>query len=382
MTSLPTSPPVRHDTGTRIDTRLPPEAAPARACGQALLEQQSHLADTLVRRQWALHPELAARHAADGRPTCLEVANDLLSFLAQALQAGRPEMFGDHIAWAKVMLARRGVQAGDLAEHLRMLRELLIEMLPAEAAAAAAAVVDQGLATFPQMPLGVPSFLDPDAPLAALARDHLSLLLRGERATASQRILAAVAAGTPIRMVYLEVFQRTQREIGRLWQLNEISVAQEHYCTAATQLLMSQLYGHIFAGHPGGHQRTGTLVATCVAGDLHEIGVRMLADLFEMAGWNAYCLGGNTPTAAVLQTLDERQAQVLAVSATLGFHVAAVQDLIAQVRADTRFEHVRVLVGGYPFNLSPGLWRDIGADGHASSADEAISLAQGWVSVP
>ena len=361
-----------------LGTALPAESAAAPASGQALLAQQARLASTLVQRQFDLHPEFAVRYGASGRVKALEDANYHLSFLVQALQAGRPEMFGDYIAWAKVMLARRGVQAEDLAEHLRLMRELLLELLPPDAGAAAAAVVDHGLASFPQMPMVVPSFLDPAAPLAALARDHLALLLRGDRGTAGQRILAAVAAGTPIRLVYMEVFQRTQREIGRLWQMNEISVAQEHYCTAATQLIMSQLYPHIFAGP----KHAGTLVATCVAGDLHEIGVRMLADLFEMAGWNAYYLGANTPSSAVLQTLHERQAQVLAVSATLGFHVAAVQDLIASVRADERFAHIKVLVGGYPFNLTPGLWQQIGADGHASTADEAISLAQSWVGPP
>lgn len=359
-----------------------PEDGMAPSPGRALHDQQGHLAGMLVQRQFALHPALAERDGPSSRVKCLEEANYHLSFLAQALQAGRPEMFADYIAWAKVMLARRGVPAEELAAHLHLMRDLLQEQLPVDAAAAAAAVVDQGLATFPQMPLAVPSFLDPAAPLAGLARDHLALLLRGDRATASQRILAAVAAGTPIRLIYMEVFQRAQREIGRLWQMNEISVAQEHYCSAATQLIMSQLYPDIFAGHTGSHRRTGTLVATCVAGDLHEIGVRMLADLFEMAGWNAYYLGANTPSAAVLQTLDERGAQVLAVSATLGFHVAAVQDLIACLRADARFAHVKVLVGGYPFNLAPGLWQQIGADGHASTADEAISLAQDWVDVP
>ncbi len=183
-------------------------------------------------------------------------------------------------------------------------------------------------------------------------------------------------AGTPVRMVYMEVFQRTQREIGRLWQMNAISVAQEHYCTAATQMIMSQLYPQIFSGST---QRVGTLVATCVAGDLHEIGVRMLADLFELDGWNAYYLGGNTPSDAVLQTLAEQQAQVLAVSATLSVHVPAVQDLIERLRADPQLAHVRVLVGGHSFNLAPGLWQQIGADGHAGTADEAIGLARRWV---
>ena len=37
-------------------------------------------------------------------------------------------------------------------------------------------------------------------------------------------------------------FEPVQHEIGRLWQINHISVAHEHYCTSVTQMIMSELY--------------------------------------------------------------------------------------------------------------------------------------------
>ena len=63
-------------------------------------------------------------------------------------------------------------------------------------------------------------------------------------------------------------------------------MAQEHYCTAATQLIMSQLYPYIFTTGKNGR----VLVGTCVSGDLHEIGVRMVSDFFEMEGWDTFYL--------------------------------------------------------------------------------------------
>jgi methanogenic corrinoid protein MtbC1 len=149
-------------------------------------------------------------------------------------------------------------------------------------------------------------------------------------------------------------------------------VAQEHYCTAATQLIMSQLYPHVFAGA----RRSGcSLVATCVAGDLHEIGVRMVSDFFEMEGWDTFYLGANTPTASLLRTLEERRADVLAVSATMTFHLRAVQELIAAVR-ERKGDQIKILVGGYPFNLAPDLWRIVGADGVGRNALESVVVAE------
>jgi methanogenic corrinoid protein MtbC1 len=153
--------------------------------------------------------------------------------------------------------------------------------------------------------------------------------------------------------------------------MNLLSVAQEHYCTAATQLIMSQLYPHIFETEKNGR----TLVATCVAGDLHEIGVRMVADFFEMEGWDTFYLGANAPTACVLETLAERRADVLAISATITPHVRAVAGLIAAVRSSPAGRDIKIMVGGYPFNIAPDLWRRVGADAGARDALESIAVA-------
>jgi methanogenic corrinoid protein MtbC1 len=207
--------------------------------------------------------------------------------------------------------------------------------------------------------------------LTALAQRYLDALLQGERHAANDMILDTVEQGTSIRNIYLYVFQPAQREVGRLWQTNQISVAQEHYITAATQLIMSQLYPRIFSSEKSGLR----LVATCVGGELHEVGIRMVADFFEMEGWDTTYLGANTPTAGVLDMLADRQADVLAISATMTPHVSAVAELIASVRASDAGHEVRIMVGGYPFNLSPDLWRRLGADACAQDAQQAVLVA-------
>ncbi|MDZ7776615.1 MAG: hypothetical protein U5L09_13885 [Bacteroidales bacterium] len=54
---------------------------------------------------------------------------------------------------------------------------------------------------------------------------------------------------------------------------------------------MSQLYPYIFNS-----QRVGkSMVAATVGGELHEMGIRMVADFFEMEGWDTWYLGANAP---------------------------------------------------------------------------------------
>ena len=146
----------------------------------------------------------------------------------------------------------------------------------------------------------------------------------------------------PIREVYLQIFQPCQRELGRLWQVGEITVAQEHYCTAATQLIMSQLAPRLFTTARNGRRA----VIACVAGEAHEVGTRMIADLLELDGWDTIFLGGNVPVKSVVQTLVEHRADLLASSATMMYHLPAMIDLIAAVRAEPGCAALKVMVGG------------------------------------
>jgi methanogenic corrinoid protein MtbC1 len=208
--------------------------------------------------------------------------------------------------------------------------------------------------------------------LSKLAREYLDLLLRGERNAAVKLILDVVEGGVSVREIYLQVFQPAQHEIGRLWETDSISVAQEHYCTAATQLVMSQLYSYVFSSEKIGR----ILVAACVGGELHEIGIRMVADFFEREGWDTHYLGANTPVQGIVQMIETAKADILALSSTIPFNITALRELIAEVKASDYGESIPVMVGGRPFNLIPELWKKVGADGYAPDALAALGTAE------
>ncbi|HYO78079.1 MAG TPA: cobalamin-dependent protein [Thermoanaerobaculia bacterium] len=334
----------------------------------AIRTHLDELASAITDRHFAAHPEVMARYPEVGRQRCLEDARFHLQYLAIALDSGSPEMFTDYIAWAKVMLATRKVPADDLAENLRIIASTLGEQTHTEAIRYINIAIEQ----LPSMRDDVPSLLDPRAPLWRLASEYLNALLRGSRADAMKAVTTAVESGTPIRDVYREVFEPVQQEIGRLWQMNQITVAQEHYCTAATQHIMTQLYGHVF----GGDKHEGRAVAMCVGGELHEIGLRIITDLLELQGWQTWYLGASVPPIAAVQLCVDQKADVLLVSATLPPHLATVGEVIRAFRARAELAHAKVIVGGRAFLNTPELWRRIGADGYAANADDCLELLE------
>jgi len=339
--------------------------------GKAIRAQRDVIAEKVVARQYALKPERWQSYGNVGREKSVRDVGYHLSYLAEAIARADPRLFVEYVGWAQVLFANLGFGGDVLVTTLKCMDDALAQILPAEMIGVVRTTLQAGLQHAHAAPGSIPSFLTSDHTLTALAQRYLDALLQGERHAANDMILDTVEQGTPVMDIYLYVFQPVQREVGRLWQTNQISVAQEHYITAATQLIMSQLYPRIFRSEKSGRR----LVATCVGGELHEIGIRMVADFFEMEGWDTIYLGANTPTAGVLDMLADRKADVLAISATMTPHVSAVAEMIARVRASDAGREVRIMVGGYPFNLSPDLWRRLGADACAQDAQQAVLVA-------
>ena len=339
---------------------------------RAILAHSQEIAEKVTARQCALQPDLWEPYGKAAREKGIQDVNYHLLYLSEALAATSPGLFADYLAWAKVLFAGLNLPPKALETNMIILREELQQVLPAAMHPLVQKYVDEGLRHLSQTPSEPPSFIVEDQPLAGLAREYLTALIEEERQAASKLIQEAVNQGVQVKDIYLQVFQPCLREIGRLWQMNRLSVAQEHYCAAATQWIMAQFFPYIFATPKIGRR----FIAACVAGELHELGIRMVADFFAMEGWDTYYVGANTPTESILQTIKERGADILGISATMTFHVSRVAELIKRVGDATSDREIKIMVGGYPFNIAPQLFEHVGADGYASDAQEALQLAQ------
>ncbi len=332
----------------------------------SLAADRDELARTIAEMHFQRHPELRERYGERGVAYCVKDAGYHLQYLEQALRFDNDQLFADYIRWARIMLETRRIPLADLVSNLGTVADVLAGQFPA-IGDRVRRMIDTALQSLSVEPAAA----DIRRPHAQLADAYLRAVLNGERFVASTLINDAIAGGVSLREVYLHVFQEAQYEIGRRWQRNEISVADEHLGTAITQMIMSQLYPLLFSGPRNGR----TFVSACVGGELHEIGARMVADFFEMDGWNTYYLGANTPVDGIVKTIGERRANVAGLSVTISYNIAAVEQAIRAIRSETACRDTKVIVGGYPFRIAPDLWKKIGADGYAADAGEAIALA-------
>ncbi|MEI6107437.1 MAG: cobalamin-dependent protein, partial [Opitutae bacterium] len=134
--------------------------------------------------------------------------------------------------------------------------------------------------------------------------------------------------------------QRSLYEVGELWEQNRISVANEHLATAISEGLLNLIYPRLFATPRNGK----SAVVTCVANEHHQIGGKMVADLFEFHGWRGYFLGANTPVRDVISLIGEKRAEVVALSVAIASGLPTVISAATEIRA--AFPALPILVGG------------------------------------
>ena len=184
--------------------------------------------------------------------------------LASAIAANRPRLFISQVHWGKAVLQSRGISPDRFRESLECLREVLAHELPEQVRPIATGYIDQALAAFDEPNRDLRSRLLPNTEKGRLAATYLLVLLEGDRRRASHLILDALNAGHAVRELYSEVLLPAQEELGRMWMANEINVAEEHFASQTTKMVMAQLLPRATLQPSNGK----TMLAAAVAGNL------------------------------------------------------------------------------------------------------------------
>ncbi|MBU1020670.1 MAG: cobalamin-dependent protein [Firmicutes bacterium] len=200
---------------------------------------------------------------------------------------------------------------------------------------------------------------------------YLNALLESNRNGAQKVINDMLSNNVSIEDIYQYVFTEAMRNVGELWHDGKISVGVEHYCTAVTQYMMSSMYDKIFSSE----RKDKKLMACAVGSELHEMGIRMVTDIFELNGWDTYYLGANLPIPEIIGFAKKHNPDIIALSITMPYHLGLLKETIDKIKSDSDLKEIKIIVGGLPFIDNDELSRSLGADGYASNASEGLSVA-------
>lgn len=118
----------------------------------------------------------------------------------------------------------------------------------------------------------------------------------------------------------------------------------------------------------------GRAIIGTVQGDVHDIGKKLVAMMWEGAGLEVVNLGVNVAPEAFCAAVREHQPQIVAMSAMLTTTRSNMTRVLDALGAAGLRERVRVMVGGAP--VDERFAERIGADGWAPNAVTAAAAAK------
>jgi len=143
--------------------------------------------------------------------------------------------------------------------------------------------------------------------------------------------------------LYEKLLKPALYEVGSLWERNLIGVATEHLSTALVEALLNDLYDQTLPEVYKGRK----VVASCVEGESHQVGIKMVADVFEMHGWQSYFLGADVPSNELLAFVAELEPDLIALSLSVYFHVPKLETMLHRIREV--FPDLPIVIGGQAF---------------------------------
>lgn len=166
-------------------------------------------------------------------------------------------------------------------------------------------------------------------------------LLTGDPSAAEAVAAGAIECELSVEEIYSRVITPAMVRIGGLWQHDEISVANEHLATAICQGVMARLFPILLRDEQRSRQRV-MLAAT--QGEHHVLGLRMIADTLEGAGFDVRYLGADVPLEALLDACRVHRPAVLGLSTSMWLNVPL---LLAAIRDIETLDHPpAIFVGG------------------------------------
>lgn len=331
-------------------------------------------AGRMLERFQEKYPKIWSDLGLEQRGRVREEFISTISSIEESLATGSPAFLIDHARWVQSRFIAESFPKEFTVAFFKIFKEIVSDGLPEDYRKDAGVFAGKAAASLKSAPEGITAIPDAGTTLSPKAQAFLSFILAGEVAKGRAVIDQELAEGTPFRRIYSDIFLPVLRETGRLWQQNKVTIAQEHFVTDVIRRIMEQLHNQII-GTGRVARKKKTVVAACVGEELHDVGLRMVADFFELDGWNVYYIGANTPAKSILAAIRDQKADLLTLSITMPTHLSEIGYLIRSLRADEATAQVKVIVGGSPFAIIPDLWRQVGADAVAASAEGAVTAA-------
>jgi 5-methyltetrahydrofolate--homocysteine methyltransferase len=201
-------------------------------------------------------------------------------------------------------------------------------------------------------------------------------IIEGQAKEVEVQVQAALDSGLAATSILYDALIPAMAEVGRLYEQGEYFVPEMLISARAMKAGLGLLKPHLVGADV---KPVGKVAIATVQGDLHDIGKNLVSLMLEGAGFEIVDLGVNAQPEKFVDAVRDQQVNVVAMSALLTTTMTRMKDTIQALQAANVRDQVKVIIGGAP--ITQAFADEIGADGYAADASQAVTLTKRLLAV-
>jgi methylmalonyl-CoA mutase cobalamin-binding domain/chain len=162
--------------------------------------------------------------------------------------------------------------------------------------------------------------------------------------------------------------------IGQKYESGEFFLPELIGSSNAVKIAIEEVIDPVIKAVGSSRKTLGKIILGTVEGDVHSIGKDLVASFLFANGFDVINLGVEIPAQVFIEKAEQEQAQIIGLSALLSISMAFQRQVIEELKKHGLREKYKVIIGGSP--TSPGWAEEIGADGWADDAIEAVEVVK------
>lgn len=180
-----------------------------------------------------------------------------------------------------------------------------------------------------------------------------------------------------IDQLYSEILARALNSLACEDDNKWTCVWREHVKTGIVRTIVECCYPQVLAARDSryGGGAGEKVVVLCPTDEYHDLGARMVADFFAIAGFESIFIGSNTPEQAFFSAIELEQPKYVAISVSNPYHLFVTQKIIQKIRVQKN--NPIIIVGGLAFQKDPDTYQEVGADLFLNSFADICNLNEG-----
>jgi MerR family transcriptional regulator, light-induced transcriptional regulator len=161
--------------------------------------------------------------------------------------------------------------------------------------------------------------------------------------------------------------------------LRETCIWKEHLRTSIVRTIVECCFPFVLKERTEKYHSIpqGKTVCLCPPGELHDIGARMVADFFNLSGFEDLFLGANTPEDDIIDAISSLRPKFVAISVTNYYNLVSARKAIRRITDLRKSLGFKLILGGQACRANPGTCRQMNPDLILNSFEDIKQLSEG-----